>query len=104
MDRPEGKMPGERDQKGKWGVEDTGLSMTPSGRQAGFTKSHPTPPNPPNPPPELRSALQGCLWPLSAQGVNQPIATLQMPAVKETSQAPEKGPINKTQATFGLFL
>ena len=26
-----------------------------------------------------------------------------MPAVKETSQAPEKGPINKTQAAFGLF-
>ena len=98
-------MPGECDQQGKRGVEDGGLNLTPPGRQAGLTRSHPTPPNPPQtPPPELRSALQGCLRSLSVQGVNQPITRLQMPAVKETSQAPGKGPINKTQAPFGLFL
>ena len=98
-------MPGECDQQGKRGVEDGGLNLTPPGRQAGLTRSHPTPPNPPqSPPPELRSALQGCLRSLSVQGVNQPITRLQMPAVKETSQAPGKGPINKTQAPFGLFL
>ena len=74
-------------------------------RQAGRPHREPPQPSPPpKPAPNLSSALQGCLWSFSGQGVNQPIARLQMSAVKETSHAPEKGPVNEMQAPFGWFL